>query len=291
MNGEISFRVFDPRGRIVPLLRDSESNLESKARQVFGHPVDIRIQKRPLRAILEAEDSADSDTETWCVADLTRERSATATLSKLVTGVARAQLNSIVVVTRADILNRPKFQSVVFGSGAPRGRIRVVIEDPGEAVSAGKLLPQVEELFRADKDAATERERGEEREARHPPFLLASQMIRNRQSGRLDAKRIAAVLDLPVSRIAEIVGVTKQALSQTPDSKKIQPALFPFEKITRAMIFADSDIEQFRYWLQSPSNDLPALDGAHMSPHQIIERGHPEVVAALVENRLAGQPG
>jgi len=118
------------------------------------------------------------------------------------------------------------------------------------------------------------------------PYARVGRQVRDEKTGRLDAKKIAALFGIPVSRIADIVGVSRQTISRNPCSKTIQNKLHPFEEIARALLLMDTNPALFRQWLNTPSDELPEK----ISPLEFILRGHPEVVATLVANALSGQP-
>jgi transcriptional regulator with XRE-family HTH domain len=103
-------------------------------------------------------------------------------------------------------------------------------------------------------------------------------------SGRLDARRVAASMGLSLRQLARVAGVTQQALSATPDSRSIQGVLRPIARLSAVLDQAFPG-ERKRAWLQSPN---PAL--GDIAPAEAIAAGRAEVVLLKVENALAGHP-
>ncbi|CAN5151095.1 hypothetical protein BH09GEM1_BH09GEM1_22550 [soil metagenome] len=104
----------------------------------------------------------------------------------------------------------------------------------------------------------------------HAPALRAA-------NGRLDAKRIAARLGVPVSRLAKQVKVTRQALSETPDSSKIQQGLEPLASVV-TMLDELLPADAVHAWLESPREQF---GGA--SPRVALLDGRADQVSRLLE--------
>ena len=102
-------------------------------------------------------------------------------------------------------------------------------------------------------------------------------------TGRLDATKIAKRLDVPIARLASVVGVSRQALSQTPDSPGIQAALRP---IARMFDVLDSVLspDDERKWLHATH---PRLEGK--TPLETVMNGGAEVVARMLESTRASE--
>jgi hypothetical protein len=103
------------------------------------------------------------------------------------------------------------------------------------------------------------------------------------KKGRLDAKAVADALGIPWTRLAVLLGSTKQAVGKTPDSPALQAALRPYERIAR--LRATLPEKRFLAWMQRSNVHLD-----DHTPLQIIEEGRAEVVADLVESMLTGTP-
>lgn len=103
------------------------------------------------------------------------------------------------------------------------------------------------------------------------------------ESGRLSAHKVAEAFGISLSRLAELGGRQKQALSKTPDSPRLQEFLRPFERVARLRsVFPDED---FRAWLRRPMGDL-----GDQSPLDLILSGRIDVVADYAEDMLLGTP-
>jgi uncharacterized protein (DUF2384 family) len=53
--------------------------------------------------------------------------------------------------------------------------------------------------------------------------------------------------------------------------------------LERGLYLFNGDEDAFRKWLDAPD---PQLDD--MTPHQVIDQGHPQVVVSLIEEALRG---
>jgi len=129
----------------------------------------------------------------------------------------------------------------------------------------------------------------EEEERRPDPLAEACEVIAVTEpllseNGRLSAKAVASALGIPWTRLAQLIGRTKQAVGKTPDSPAIQEALRPYERILRLRAVLPG--KNFLSWMQRPNIHL---DGR--TPLQIIGSGRADAVAGLVESMLTGTPG
>lgn len=101
--------------------------------------------------------------------------------------------------------------------------------------------------------------------------------VRNDASGRLDARIIADLFAIPRADLAKLLGISKQAMSATPDAERIQKPLEPFARIaTLAHLAGESD---FRKWLNVGLKDF---DG--QTPLQIIQSGNAKGVADFIQD-------
>jgi hypothetical protein len=98
------------------------------------------------------------------------------------------------------------------------------------------------------------------------------------RSGRLDATKIADRLDVPIAKLAAAAGVTRQALSQTPDSPNFQSALDPMARALDVLDRVLSRGDQ-RKWLQTKHS---RLGGA--TPIEAMLSGRAEAVARMLES-------
>ena len=76
------------------------------------------------------------------------------------------------------------------------------------------------------------------------------------EDGRVDARRLAAAIDIPLAQLAQILNVKAKSLTDSPNSRKIQePAI--------RLVAMMNDLAEFlqekrfaRYWLRTPQPDL-----------------------------------
>jgi hypothetical protein len=116
----------------------------------------------------------------------------------------------------------------------------------------------------------------------HPPspfpeLRIAAPNLRS-PSGRLDATRIAKRLGVPIARLAAVVGVSRQALTQTPDSPGIQHALDPIAR-TLHVLDETLDPDDHQKWLRTSRVNLD-----RKTPLDAIMNGNANTVARLLES-------
>lgn len=97
-------------------------------------------------------------------------------------------------------------------------------------------------------------------------------------SGRLDARRVAAALGLSLRQLAMALPVSPQALSETPDSPKAQPALHTLARIVAALRVILPDDAGRLAWLQTPN-----ARWQHRAPRDAILAGQAEAIARTLE--------
>ncbi len=105
-------------------------------------------------------------------------------------------------------------------------------------------------------------------------------------SGRIDAGRIAKFFDLPLARLARILGHSAQAVHKTPDAESLQDQLTVFVRIASVLLSLFGSAHKARIWLNAPNPDLDKL-----RPKELLERGKPEIIAELLEDAVLGHPG
>lgn len=110
--------------------------------------------------------------------------------------------------------------------------------------------------------------------------------LHNAQSGRMDAKRVAAFFSIPLARLAKLLGTSSQAAHKTPDAPSLQGGLAPFHFVASALLGMFEEAEHARTWLHAPNEEF---DGE--TPIALIKGGEIEVVAELLRDALVGQPG
>lgn len=110
--------------------------------------------------------------------------------------------------------------------------------------------------------------------------------IHNPSTGRIDAKKVAALLGVPLAETARILGRNLSTVHKTPGAQALQPRLAKLEQILAALHRLAGSNENLRIWLKAPN---PELDGR--TPIDLLNDGKMEVVAGLLEDALLGQPG
>ena len=113
--------------------------------------------------------------------------------------------------------------------------------------------------------------------------------LRDDATGKLDAHKISDLFKIPISRIAGAVGITRQALDETPTSEKAQPLLRLFERIARLRALPQltgDNPSSLRKWFQK---SLPLFSGH--SADELFREGKLDVVAEKVDQLLTGDFG
>ncbi len=103
-------------------------------------------------------------------------------------------------------------------------------------------------------------------------------------TGRLDAKRIANHLAIPLSSLAEAIGRSDSAVHKSPAAPSLQELLVP---IARSLVILSRLLRQREHvlaWLNSPHPDLGSR-----TPLSLILSGKASTVAQMLEAALAGQ--
>ena len=106
------------------------------------------------------------------------------------------------------------------------------------------------------------------------------------RSGRIDAKLVAAYLDVPLSTLARAVGKDYKAVFKSPGSAALQARLAPIHRAVVAMERIFGSRSSALAWLNSPNGQL---DGR--TPLSVVMSGRAEVVADMLEGTLAGVIG
>jgi hypothetical protein len=99
--------------------------------------------------------------------------------------------------------------------------------------------------------------------------------LRDDQTGKLDAKKVADLFGISLPDIAKAAAVAPQAVSSDPTNDRAQPLLNLFERIARLRASAQfKEPAELRKWFRRP---LPVL-GDH-SAEDLFRAGRLEVVA------------
>ena len=109
--------------------------------------------------------------------------------------------------------------------------------------------------------------------------------LRSPQSGRFVAGLIADWLGVTTQQLAEVVGVTQEALADNADMPEAAQAQRGLKNIARAIVAVEELIppEHVPAWLMTPR---PAFRGS--SPLEIILRGDADHLARQLEAALNG---
>lgn len=105
-------------------------------------------------------------------------------------------------------------------------------------------------------------------------------------SGRIDARRVAEYLGIPLSQLADTIQVKYASLHKTPDGPRVQEKLGPIVRILELVDMALGNREQVRMWLNRPLYELE-----NESPLATVLAGEPGAVETLLENARLGIPG
>lgn len=104
-------------------------------------------------------------------------------------------------------------------------------------------------------------------------------------SGRLDARRIAAYLRISLSSLAAATDRSVAAIHKAPAADSLQLPLAPVARTISMLSEILQSEECVRTWLHSPHPDL-----ANQIPMRLILAGRAGAVADMLAAALAGQP-
>lgn len=110
--------------------------------------------------------------------------------------------------------------------------------------------------------------------------------VHDAESGRIDARRIADLMGVPLPHVAAAVGASYAAVHKTPDAPALQERLAPIKRALGLLARATRNRRDARAWLNSPHPDL-----GEKTPLRVMLDGHADAVVTLLENTLSGQPG
>jgi Protein of unknown function (DUF2384) len=113
---------------------------------------------------------------------------------------------------------------------------------------------------------------------------IATPELRDEDSGRLDARRIADRLGVSVNRLAPAAGVSQQALSKRPDSPRAQKRLAEIARVLGLLHEVGLD-DEAKVWLNTAH---PRLGGE--PPLELILAGRAGEVARMLERAVEGIP-
>ena len=106
------------------------------------------------------------------------------------------------------------------------------------------------------------------------------------KTGRYDARRLAATLEITSREMAAVVGYTPTGLGKNPASPRLQPKLRELVSLlNRLRELLDGRMDLVRIWLKAPH---PYLE--HATPLSYLEAGKFDTVETLVYLIETGQP-
>lgn len=109
--------------------------------------------------------------------------------------------------------------------------------------------------------------------------------LRNGDSGRVDAARVAEYLGVSLKRLADAAGLGYAGVHKNPDSERVQDALAPIVRVLELAAIALGGRSSVLRWLNRPVHELE-----DESPLAVILAGEAGAVATLLENARAGIP-
>lgn len=105
-------------------------------------------------------------------------------------------------------------------------------------------------------------------------------------TGRIDAKRVAEFLAIPLTRLAIAIGANYPTVHKTPAAPGLQNSLRPIKRAIELVSELTRTPADARAWLNNPHPDL----GRRRTPMEAILKGKADALVTLLENALAGIP-
>ena len=120
----------------------------------------------------------------------------------------------------------------------------------------------------------------------HPYIRKITGFLRSKPSGRLDAKKVAALYGEDLKRFAKALDVSPSALGRSPFARKYQAFLVPFVQTARIIPMLENR-KQFAVWAKTPNKELGGI-----TPLEILFSGPASVrkLVETVEDVLVGEP-
>ena len=109
--------------------------------------------------------------------------------------------------------------------------------------------------------------------------------LHSQTSGRIDAGKIAAFLDVPLPKVAAALGASYAAVHKTPDAPSLQQGLGPIKRSLTLVSRGTRNRREARIWLNTPHPDL-----GEKTPLEVILSGRADAVVTLLENAIVGLP-
>ena len=102
-------------------------------------------------------------------------------------------------------------------------------------------------------------------------------------TGRIDAKKLAHYLKIPLASLANAIGKEYKAVFKTPASEALQPSLAPIHRTVVALDRYFDRREESLAWLNTANPELGAK-----RPKDLLLDDKAEIVADMLEGALAG---
>ena len=109
--------------------------------------------------------------------------------------------------------------------------------------------------------------------------------LHNRSTGRIDARKLAAFLAIPLAQLAAALDALPATVHKSPAAPALQKRLQPIKRAIDSLSRATRSPADARTWLNNP---YPDLDGR--TPLDVMLDGRAAAVATLLENAAAGLP-
>ena len=191
----------------------------------------------------------------------------------------------LIAIASPNVYNQPDYRSLLLDH-----QVEVLVQEENQ-FEVENLVPWIVKLLPSrPKGKKTARTKSTEpaASATGPPDI--SRNLRDPDSGRLDARKIATLLGISLTDLAtKVCGVTKQNLSQSPTSSGIQDKLADLEEIAGLLSWCGSEAK-LKAWLKRPNRDFAPLNGKILSPVDLILMGRARSVANKVHHMLLGHP-
>lgn len=160
-------------------------------------------------------------------------------------------------------------------------RIMVAEKEPSKPVDKKELIARVHRAL-----GARAKERGVTRDTgARTPLGVPLQELHDRETGRIDAKKIADFLGIPLAKLAAPLEVNYQTVYKTPAAPALQQKLRPIKRSLELISGVTRERADARAWL---NNAHPDLGGR--TPMDIILDGRAGAIVTMLHNAFAGIP-
>lgn len=110
--------------------------------------------------------------------------------------------------------------------------------------------------------------------------------LRNEQTGRIDARRVADYLGVPLRQLADAMQLPYARVHKTPDATSLQEPVAPIVRVLELADAAFGNRESVLMWMNRPLYELE-----NDSPLAVILAGEGGAVETLLQNARGGIPG